>query len=109
MKRGDKMPYKVVSEISNTSGSTFATYEEFASWYYDETYPAIEMKLGELLNNNWAKFNNIEVTNTWDVDRQVAIKTKIYNDLNHYNEIDELHKAAGIARPLETIIEEVEI
>lgn len=103
------MAYKVVSEISNTSGTTFATYDEFAAWYYDEKHTANEAKIGQLINDDWTIFNNITVTNTWDTDRQVATKTKLYTDLAHYNEIKTLYGTANISKPLETIIEEVEV
>lgn len=109
MKRGNEMPYKVVSEISNTSGSTFATYDEFASWYHDETHTSNETKIGELIENDWEIFNNIEVTNAWDADRQVATKIRLFTDLTHYNGVKALYETAGIRKPLETIIEEVEV
>ena len=53
------MAYKVVSEINNTSGTIFATYDEFAAWYYEETHTANEEKIGQLINNDWIIFNNI--------------------------------------------------
>ena len=103
------MPYKVVSEISNTSGTTFATYNEFAAWYYDEKHIANVTKISEINDNNWDKFDAIEITNDWDADRQVAIKTKIFTDLTHYNDVKAFYTAANIELPLENIIEEVEI
>lgn len=103
------MAYKVVSEINNTSGTIFATYDEFAAWYYEETHTANEEKIGQLISNDWTTFNNITVTNTWDADRQVATKIRLFTDLTHYNEVKALYETAGISKPLETIIEEVEV
>ena len=98
------MPYKVVSEISNTSENTFETINQFNEWYCD-LYPVkrstpIQMTIDDSMDQ-------LIVEKSWDKKTQMATIARIYKSKERYERWEELFKMSGNKRHLEKVIYEV--